>query len=199
MEKVLDANLASVNSPINIWPIGMVTPFSGDKGMITKLEADGWFPCDGKELAQAAYPRLFQLLGYNCGGAAPNFRVPDLRGVFLRGVDGEGAISRDPDAATRKSHTSDALAPNQLLSRQDTEIKGHGHVMPQGSQADAKAKARSPLMMGEHEYQRFDKAKAIDEIVTTETGVAESRGVNVSVNYIIFAGPAVKPAPISTL
>lgn len=191
--------LRSVATPINIWPIGMITPFSGDDAAIAKLKDEGWFPCDGAELAQTAHPRLFQILGYKCGGASPNFCVPDLRGVFIRGVDGEGAISRDPDAATRKSHTSDALAPNQVLSRQDTEIKGHGHVMPQGSQADAKAKARSPLMMGEHEYQRFDKAKAIDEIVTTETGFAESRGVNVSVNYIIFAGPAVKPAPISKL
>lgn len=191
--------LRSVAAPINIWPIGMITPFSGDKGMITKLEAEGWLPCDGKELAQAAHPRLFQILGYKCGGASPNFCVPDLRGVFLRGVDGEGAISRDPDAATRKSHTSDALAPNQVLSRQDTEVKSHAHIMPQGSQCEEKAHAFGNWMYGSHGYQRFDRATAVDELVTTETGAAESRGVNVSVNYIIFAGPAVKPASTQNL
>jgi len=190
----MEGTLRSADAPMNIWPIGMITPFSGDSGMIAKLKDEGWFPCDGAKLAQTAHPRLFQLLQHTCGGASPNFCVPDLRGVFLRGVDGEGAISRDPDAATRKSHSSDALAPNQVLSRQDTEIKSHAHITPKGSQCEAKANAMGRWPIEEHGYQRFDRAKAGNEIFTTEVGAAESRAVNVSVNYIIFAGPPVKPA-----
>jgi microcystin-dependent protein len=204
METTLEATAALANSPINIWPVGMIMPFSGNTEVMTKeevkkLQDEGWFFCDGAELAEKHHSRLFKVLGHTCGGASPNFCVPDLRGVFLRGLDGDGAVSRDPDADQRKGHAKNEIVGNKVLSRQDTNMKGHTHVTPKGSQCDEKAHAESFWMFGKHEFQRFDKAPAGKEFYTTEMGAVENRGVNVSVNYIIFAGPAVKAKPQKNL
>jgi hypothetical protein len=60
----------------------------------------GWLMCNGASYAQTAYPKLYIAIGTaygNFGGA--NFLVPDLRGKFLRGVD--GATANDPGAGSR--------------------------------------------------------------------------------------------------
>nr|WP_294943284.1 phage tail protein [uncultured Mucilaginibacter sp.] len=193
METIVDAITALASSPVNIWPIGMITPFTGDVEKITGLNAQGWFFCNGAELNENEYPRLFQILGNTCGGTRPKFCLPDLRGVFLRGVDGEGAISRDPDAATRKSHISADIVGNQVLSREDSELKEHTHITPDTTKFVSVEKACGiQYGLTTVSFERFERPGA--RISTTETGGNETRAVNVSVNYIIFAGPAAKVA-----
>lgn len=57
----------------------------------------GWKECNGDELAELDYPDLFAAIGtiYNTGTeASGNFRLPDLRGEFVRGWDnGKGTDS----------------------------------------------------------------------------------------------------------
>jgi microcystin-dependent protein len=74
---------------------------SAGAGAIALLEAMGWMVCDGRTLDVGAFPGLYAVLGTRYGGDAQRgtFRLPDLRGVFVRGVDhGAGA---DPDAGRR--------------------------------------------------------------------------------------------------
>lgn len=41
----------------------------------------GWLPCDGRELAIAAFQELFDVIGGTCGQRSPaTFSLPDLRG-----------------------------------------------------------------------------------------------------------------------
>lgn len=50
----------------------------------------GWLECDGSVRVRATYPALFAAIGttYNTGGeAGTDFRLPDLRGEFVRGWD----------------------------------------------------------------------------------------------------------------
>jgi len=50
----------------------------------------GWLICDGSIKLRAAYPLLFAKIGttYNTGGeTVDQFRLPDYRGEFLRGLD----------------------------------------------------------------------------------------------------------------
>jgi microcystin-dependent protein len=54
----------------------------------------GFLVCDGSSLVVATYQRLFNAIGYTYGGSGANFRLPDLRGEFIRGFDaGRGVDS----------------------------------------------------------------------------------------------------------
>lgn len=117
------ANSASVNllnqntqSPIKA---GTVQAWAG------ATVPTGWLECDGSAYAQTAYPQLYAELGSTwntctnpltgsaySAPAAGYFRVPDLRGVFLRGV---GTFS-------------DGIGTNTTLAGyQADQMQGHYH------------------------------------------------------------------------
>lgn len=63
---------------------GAIIPFAGASA------PDGFVVCHGQVVARATYPGLFAVIGttYNTSGeAGAQFRLPDLRGEFLRGLD----------------------------------------------------------------------------------------------------------------
>jgi microcystin-dependent protein len=95
----------------------------------------GWLECNGQEVHIDAFQELYHVLYFN-GGATPavwgiaanpatHFRIPDLRGIFLRGVDNNSG--RDPDVAIR---ISPVLDHQGVGSYQLDEVKAHdpGHV-----------------------------------------------------------------------
>lgn len=80
-------------------PSGTILPFAGE------AIPDGWLLCDGRPLDRDLHPSLFAAIGTAWGSGtsdsdpATDFNLPDLRGEFLRGVDGGRGI--DPQAAAR--------------------------------------------------------------------------------------------------
>lgn len=72
-----------------VLPPGMVAAF------VMKTPPQGWLACDGSFVSQTAYARLFAVIGTMYGSNQNNrtFRLPDLRGEFVRGWDN----SRDID------------------------------------------------------------------------------------------------------
>nr|WP_294943288.1 phage tail protein [uncultured Mucilaginibacter sp.] len=173
---------------INLLPVGTIMPFAGNADTAKELNTYGWFLCDGAELPQKDYPRLFTILEDTCKKEPGRFFLPDLRGTFLRGVDVPGhrqERSRDPDAGTRKSHILDTVVGNQVLSRQADAFISHGHDTPKGTRYNETLK----IMKGDAvTFDKFYKPVNPDTMTTAATGGKETRPVNVSVNYIIFAG-----------
>lgn len=47
----------------------------------------GWLMCDGSLVSTTQYAKLFSIIGYTYGGSGSVFRLPDLRGEFIRGWD----------------------------------------------------------------------------------------------------------------
>ena len=47
----------------------------------------GWMECDGRSLDKNTYASLFAIVGYTYGGSGNTFKLPDLRGEFIRGWD----------------------------------------------------------------------------------------------------------------
>ena len=93
-------NICSTMST-SILPVGSITAFVGEintgpenKEFATSIEEMGWMLCDGRKLETHKYPTLFAVLGTLYGGelATDNspsyFNIPDLGGMFLRGVGG---------------------------------------------------------------------------------------------------------------
>lgn len=62
-------------------PVGSVVYFAANSIPI------GYLKCNGALVSTTAYPRLFEVIGYTYGGSGAHFRLPDLRGEFVRGFD----------------------------------------------------------------------------------------------------------------
>lgn len=122
---------------------GTIVPYSGPTTGFDSIGSDGttllikngWALCNGASISQATYDQLFTNIGttWNTGArqdgtggnySAPSggfFRIPDLRGVFLRGVgtssraDGSGDVVR-----TLAQFANDTTAPNGMSASSST-------------------------------------------------------------------------------
>ncbi len=92
-------------------PIGCVQAYAGDK------IPTGWVECNGQEYNKTKYPELYKAIGTSWGGSGDMFRVPDLRGQFLRGVS--GTQTTDPNSEGRTAKYSGGNSGNQVGSYQD--------------------------------------------------------------------------------
>jgi microcystin-dependent protein len=170
------ANSASVNllnqntqSPIKA---GTVQAWAG------ATVPTGWLECDGSAYAQTTYPQLYAALGSTwatcarqdgTGGnysapTAGNFRVPDLRGVFLRGVGTSSDSAGNGDVTVT------------LAGFQDDTFKAHSHAQTGGTSAGA--------------FNTFAWSSYSPQTMNTntqDTGGTETRPRNVGVKYIIKA------------
>jgi microcystin-dependent protein len=74
-------------------PIGSIVAFAGPSSLGPR-DADGWMLCDGRILdsKNPIYAELLAAIGrVNGTGTSPaTFRIPDFRGVFLRGASESG-------------------------------------------------------------------------------------------------------------
>ena len=78
-------------------PTGSIIAYAGIK------TPDGWLLCDGKTKKSKDLKCLYEAIGTSWGngdGSPGSFNLPDLRGLFLRGVDGDA--NNDPDHDTRE-------------------------------------------------------------------------------------------------
>lgn len=62
-------------------PVGSIMIYTGNTA------PHGWKICNGESLHKSAYPGLFGIIGYTYGGTGDLFKIPDLRGEFVRGFD----------------------------------------------------------------------------------------------------------------
>jgi microcystin-dependent protein len=117
-------------------------PVSGG-AMTNNIEAWGWMVCDGRLLYCAAYPQLFRTIGFlyshnndpyppGYQGTLPanaEFRIPDYRGYFLRGVAGNAQDTNsnpvDPDVSLRL--LTDGTANSGVGSIQQDALQMHWH------------------------------------------------------------------------
>jgi microcystin-dependent protein len=84
---------------------------------------DGYLPCDGRQVSRTQFASLFAKIGtaHGEGNGTTTFHLPDLRGRFLRGVD--GTAGRDPDKASRTAANAGGNAGNAVGSVQDDAIR----------------------------------------------------------------------------
>lgn len=120
----------------NIVPIGCVLPYAGllaatdaKKEDIEQIKSNlasaGWLSCDGSSLPRDDYWLLFGVIGYTFGGSGDNFNLPDLRGRFIRGVD--GGAGQDPSIDKRKASLTGGNTGDKVGSLQPDAYQGHEH------------------------------------------------------------------------
>lgn len=103
-------------------PIGTVMPYIVNSSL--QLEVSGWFVCDGRfipSLSHLTNDEKSVLINLLYASGNPNYYfLPDMRGYFLRGVD--GGSGNDPDHASRGGWG------NKLGGIQNDTLKIHNHI-----------------------------------------------------------------------
>ena len=87
-------------------PVGVVLPFAGN------VAPGGYLLCDGQAVSRETYSTLFSVIGitFGSGNGSTTFNVPDLRGEFIRGLDGgrgvdSGRVLGSAQGSANLSHT----------------------------------------------------------------------------------------------
>lgn len=172
-----------------IVPAGTISPYGGS------YVPKGWILCDGSALngAQAEYKALFEAIGVNWGdgkASAKNaahqksettsFNLPDLRGYFLRGLDGSGE-GRDPDLSSRNAPLSGGSTKGNVGSYQMHAFQSHVHTLPFIEVGRASGHGEPvPFPSGRHVPGAEIPSKEPSGNIATET-----RPRNAYVHYII--------------
>lgn len=92
------------------FPVGMIMCYPSCE------TPEGWLPCDGSQYKISDYPSLAGVLSVttDCKGDSEGyFRVPDLQGKFVRGLDLDGMV--DPE--------------REIGSFQEDTFQGHEHTI----------------------------------------------------------------------
>ncbi|EJF76755.1 hypothetical protein ME7_00787 [Bartonella birtlesii LL-WM9] len=168
------------NPTQNFLPSGFIGTFATEK------IPSGWLLCDGREYSRKAYVNLYAAIGsiWGVGNGYSTFNVPDLRGMFLRGLDSGKNIDKGrclgkkqedsfkahshngkTNSAGRHHHIVDGIRPQGLDVRLATNNKyyysGYGDL--------------STSFSGEHTH----------EVFVDKTGEDETRPINMAVVYAI--------------
>ena len=139
-------------------PPGSVISFAGN------ILPSGYLKCNGALISRSTYPDLFSAIGttYGSGDFSTTFRLPELRGEFVRGWDD----SRGVDSG------------RAFGSSQTDEFKSHTHRVNEGG--DIPTYSGVSLTSGDDYTTNVAFTQE-----TTATGGDETRPRNIALLYII--------------
>ncbi len=142
---------------------------------MTSTCPSGWLAADGSAVMRSAFSNLFNIIGstYGAGDGSTTFNLPDLRGYFLRGVD--GGTGRDPEAAARTDR-GDGTVGDNVGTKQDDQFKSHTHHVG------------GLMYHGNGGGDTVGGASRVGSADTTSAGGTETRPKNISVLYCISTG-----------
>ncbi|WP_375646028.1 phage tail protein [Bartonella sp. CM87QHHN] len=177
---------------IPVYPPGTIGIF----GM--QVLPDGWLPCDGKAYLRSDYPALYEAIGIRWGGADSwtKFNVPDLRGVFLRGVDDEREIDRfrylgtlQNDAMRKHDHGGQSFT---ILNDENQEESWHGDMTiiwgyvlndQQRLKLAERLGVRAEDIRVHHKLAFPHSHLHMRDVALASSGISETRPINMSVVF----------------
>lgn len=181
--RIIQERLNRVARDVAGVPIGTIVAFGGPESCIP----DGWLLCKGDVLNSCEYEELYNVIGTRWGGDGNTFRIPDLQGRFLRGLDKSGNVDRDVSSRI-------ALFPGgsfgaEIGSYQIDAFQGHRHENGGLYMAGTSSNGISVESGGSNlAVVGFNLNPNISDGKNGPPRVAgETRPVNAAVNYIIRA------------
>ncbi|SDS85752.1 Microcystin-dependent protein [Pseudomonas asplenii] len=122
----------------DFFPVGSVIAYAGPLAATdtapginldqirSNLAKSGWLFCDGSSVPRDAFWQLYGVIGSAFGSQDDNsFNLPDLRGRFVRGVDGNSG--NDLALSERTVSAQNGNSGNQVGSLQLDAFQGHEH------------------------------------------------------------------------
>lgn len=176
---------ASVN--VTLIPSGVVGTIVAFAGPGDKIPT-GWLICNGAEASGKTFPKLAALLGttYGTPNTPGNVMLPDLRGMFLRGVDPAGV--GDPDNHTRTSPipgNTTQVGP-AVGSRQGHQLLNHTHYWDRNFEQIGSSGDNIAVQLAMNSNMNPNAYR--EPTTNNDGGGNETRPVNVYVYYLIYAG-----------
>jgi microcystin-dependent protein len=181
-------------APEAVLPAGAIMPYGG------RTAPPGWVLCDGSTYdgSLPQYAGIFNAIGTAFGGSGNMFRVPDLRGRFLRGLDAGAGV--DPDFASRtggegasKIGSTQASAVFPLTGSGTTSAEGnHSHsygvaaldVQAGGNYRFIAPDPAGPLSFPTTGVGNHNHVVTVSVIPVSGQQSTEVRPANIAVNYI---------------
>lgn len=138
------------------YPAGAVVPF------YRASVPTGWLHCNGQVVSRTTYYTLWSVMGFpNSGNGSTTFNVPDLRGEFVRGLDGGRGVDVN----------------RNLGSFQNDAFESHTHTWNYGQEQDDKGYGGS--------YNEFTFKPGSVSGPIGYTGDNETRPRNIALMYCI--------------
>lgn len=166
-----------------LFPAGVIVPFAGEVENIPS----GWMLCDGSEVSRSGFPQLYNAIGvcWGIGDGSTTFNLPDLRGMFLRGVSGDSG--NDVDAEGRiVLNDNGGNTGNHVGSYQSDAIRNitgvGGSNLPSEYSGAFYNNGNGGYTTGHDYYGVFKSAFDASRVVPVG---GDNRPKNVYVNYII--------------
>jgi len=155
------------------------TPPGTVVGIISDISdaPSGWFICDGTPRSRGAFPALAHAL--DPYGNQSDFKLPDLRGLFLRGAGCNGDGSKPPvgsDSRKAGSWQADAFAKHRHSSDNVVDV-GMGNVPPSSGKDSGVDRVSTLVTIG--------PGNGPIGTLNTALGGDETRPTNVAVVWII--------------
>ncbi len=171
---------------VSVIPPGTVVSFAGDESKIP----DGWLLCDGREVSRSDYANLYNAIrtAWGHGNNSTTFNLPDMRGMFLRGVSGNSG--KDIDSESRLPSKEGSNSGNNIGSLQNDAIRNIIGTVKTVRQPIEKttgafcSQGNSGGLMEPYHSNNECIIAQFDASRVVPVG-ADNRPVNVYVNYII--------------
>ena len=163
-------------------PVGSVIAFAGSTA------PTGFLICDGTAVSRTTYADLFTAVGviYGSGDGSTTFNLPDLRGEFIRGLDGGRGVdsnrtlgSAQSSANLSHTHTGSTASSGGHVhdfSYPWIDYNTTGTMLLNGTRA-AQPTSSNTNYGGAHTHS----------LSLNNSGGTEARPRNVALNYIIKA------------
>lgn len=155
------------------------------EGFMRTTAPKGYLVCDGTEYLKSAYPSLAAVLGAVdtaqsttnfAGSDANHFKVPDLRGEFLRGT-GTNGHSNQGNGASVGTHQDATPVPKLILDYSQNALETYGEFILRNYDSYAEA----GIGQGLH----FNGTKLTGDWIKTQAKEILTRPTNTSVLYCI--------------
>ncbi len=168
-------------------PAGTIVAYGGPN------VPSGWLLCDGspKDRLDARYTALFDAIGTRWGGdGAPNFNLPDLRGIFLRGARTSAVLKK----AKNNPGDPDVFFSGILGEYKEDMFQSHYHDVREGVYDEGNSTLQNQnticrtKISGANVVPLNDGPRAKGPVKGTRGEIRtgwETNPANASVNYII--------------
>lgn len=145
----------------------------------------GWLLCDGSAVSRTTYAALYAAVGDSSGSGngSTTFNLPDLRGMFLRGVNGGRTGTYADPGDNRVSAASGGNSGNNVGSIQTDAFKSHQHYNARVN-AGISDPGNTPGGFAGLAFQ-LDTTTSLTSATSIPAGAGETRPKNAYVNYII--------------
>lgn len=164
-------------------PIGSIVQYAGDNDPSEESAfGDVWLICDGRTLTgnYTDYTRLFYALFPENTPGAP-VKLPDLRGLFIRGYDPTNTVDRNDARGPMFFGTKPPTSSSGLTGVQGDRLGPHVHGIL--SRVPADHKGGSDLQGSSGDYDGGDPKAKTDGV--SDVAAVETRPINIALHHII--------------